>query len=206
MEKNQSLIEILKQHKVLVIGFAFIISIMFIDGYILKPWRKARENANNGVKVDRSAPTVQTATNKTTLSTSQNSTLTPPPMLAAVSYPSISEKIETRFGSSRIYPFSKGRNVFTEKEKPIIVEPIKEIVEELPITPDISYHGFFTMGNDKVAVLKKSDEVLLTKVGTKVRRTTFKLASITPEKVVVTDLSNKLKDFEIALADDTQSN
>ena len=208
MEKEQSLIETLKQHKGLVIGFVFIICILLIDGYILKPWRKARENANKGQQVDRSNTVQTTSSNRQSISTStpQPAKLTPPPALAAVTYPALSSKIETRFESVRVYPFSKGRNVFTEIEKPVIIEPIKEIVEELPITPDISYHGFFTMGNDKVAVLKKSDEVLLTKVGTKVRRTTFKLASITPEKVVVTDLSNKLKDFEISLADDTQSN
>lgn len=206
MEKEQSLIETLKQHKGLVIGFVFIICILLIDGYILKPWRKARENANKGQQVDRSNTVQTTRSNRPTTSTPQPTRLTPPPALAEVTYPALSSKIETRFESIRIYPFSKGRNVFTEIEKPVIIEPIKEIVEELPMTPDISYHGFFTMGNDKVAVLKKSDEVLLTKVGTKVRRTTFKLASITPEKVVVTDLSNKLKDFEISLADDTQSN
>ena len=124
-----------------------------------------------------------------------------------MTFPELSSKLNDRFSTNINYPFSKGRNVFTEIEKPvIIVEAVKEAVEEVLVKPDISYHGFFTLGNDKVAILKKEEEVLLTKVGTKVRRTSFKLASISPEKVTMTDLANKLKDFEISLADETESN
>ena len=205
--ENQSLLDFFKKNKVLCIGLAIVLGILIVDEYILKPLRKAKSQQKSGLAVDRSATQQTTSSNNTAVAQTSSNDLRKPDYLAEPSFPQLSSNIDDRFYTNMNYPYHKGRNVFTEQEKPVIVvEAVKEPVEEVIVRPDISYHGFFTMGNDKVAVLKKSDEVLLTKVGTKVRRTTFRLASITPEKVVMTDLSNKLRDFEISLAGETESN
>ena len=208
MEK-QSLLEFFKKNKVLSIGLIVVLAILFVDGYILKPMRKAKEiGQQRGNSVNRTNTQQNTpVSNNMNMAQSNPSEIRPPDPFVRVTFPELSSKLDERFSTNINYPFSKGRNVFTEIEKPVlIVEAIQEAVEEVIEKPDISYHGFFTLGNDKVAILKKSDEVLLTKVGTKVRRTSFKLASISPEKVTMTDMANRLRDFEISLADETESN
>ncbi len=206
--KNKSLIDYIKENKVMSIGFAIVLLILFLDAQVFKPMRRAKELREQGIgkragggqttTVSSAAPAAKTA------ATSANLTLPSP--ISFPSFPNISENIDIRFMGNTAYPFLDGRNVFKEIEKPEIVEIVQEVVEEVISKPDISYHGFYTVGNDKIAILRNSNELLLTRVGSKVRRTNYKLASISPEKVVVTDLSNKVRDFEISLADETESN
>lgn len=205
--KNKSLIDYIKENKVMSIGFAIVLLILFLDAQVFKPMRRAKELREQGIgkRVGGQASTVSSAAPAAkTAAASANLTLPSP--ISFPSFPNISENIDIRFMGNTAYPFLDGRNVFKEIEKPEIVEIVQEVVEEVISKPDISYHGFYTVGNDKIAILRNSNELLLTRVGSKVRRTNYKLASISPEKVVVTDLSNKVRDFEISLADETESN
>lgn len=205
--KNKSLIDYIKENKVMSIGVAIVLLILLLDAQVLKPMRRAKALREQGIgkraggqtsAVASSAPAANTVT--------VSSNLTAPSPISFPSFPNISENIDIRFRGNTAYPFLDGRNVFIEIEKPEIVEIVQDVVEEVISKPDISYHGFYTVGNDKIAILRNSNELLLTKVGSKVRRTNYRLASISPEKVVVTDLSNKVRDFEISLADETESN
>lgn len=208
-QKDQSLIELIKGNKLVACGCAGILLILLLDTFVLRPARRAKELEKQGVK--RAAAT-STVTARATSSSSQKGASARTPIKPAApitqpTYPQLSPNIVHRFAANTVYPYKNSRNIFKEIEQPVtIVEAVQEVIEEVIEKPDISYHGFFTVGNDRVAILRSSDEVLLTKVGTKVRSTSFKLASITPEKVVISDLSEKLRDFEISLADETESN
>ncbi len=204
--ENQSLIELIKKNKVATVLIVLILVFLATDAFILRPRRKAQEREKQGLKV-----TGNRATNTASASTATSAAapkVTPPSPLAEPVWGTLNiEKLQKRLQCNSRCPFIDGRNIFREIEKPVVVveapsTPVQIVINQ----PDISYHGFFTVGTDKVAILRKEEEVLLTKLGTKVRKTPYRLASITPEKVVVTDLSDKLKDYEIALADDTESN
>ena len=189
------------------IGFAIILLILFLDAQVFKPMRRAKELQAQGIgkRAGQSAPASSTAASSGK-TTAPSANLTAPAPMTVPNFQKISENIDTRFRGNTAYPFLDGRNVFKEIDKPVIVEIVPDIVEEVISKPDISYHGFYTVGNDKIAILRNSNEILLTRVGNKVRRTNYRLASISPEKVIVTDLSNKVRDFEISLADETESN
>lgn len=206
MAQNGSLTDFILKNKVLSAGIFVILLIMLLDSLVFRPMRKRSQvEEQRGKKANVSVASTQ-STSSNTPSQSASNNLTPPAPLSVPVFPELSPNIVNRFRGNSAYPFRDGRNVFKEIEKVEIVEVIKETVEEVISKPDISYHGFFTVGNDRVAILRNSEELLLTKVGNKVRRTNYKLASITPEKVVVTDLSNKIRDFEISLADEAESN
>ena len=204
--KKKSLTDLIKENKVMSIGFAIILLILFLDAQVFKPMRRAKELREQGIgkRTGQSAPAATTTSTAKAPASSAN--LTAPAPMTVPNFPKLSENIDIRFRGNTAYPFLDGRNVFKEISKPVIVEIVPDIVEEVISKPDISYHGFYTVGNDKIAILRNSNEILLTRVGNKVRRTNYRLASISPEKVIVTDLSNKVRDFEISLADETESN
>lgn len=204
--KNKSLIDLIKENKVMSIGFAVILLILIMDAWVLRPMRKAKELQEKGIgkRAGQSAPASSSASSAKAPAPSAN--LTAPAPMTVPNFPKLSDNIDIRFRGNTAYPFLDGRNVFKEISKPVIVEIVPDVVEEVISKPDISYHGFYTVGNDKIAILRNSNEILLTRVGNKVRRTNYRLASISPEKVIVTDLSNKVRDFEISLADETESN
>ena len=203
--KEQGLLGFIKENKGFSIGVFIVLLILLFDSTVLRPMRNAKNNdMSRGKKANTAASSPASTTAK---AGSAANTLTPPSPIDNPTFPKISDNIDTRFRGNTAYPFLDGRNVFKEIDKPVVVETIvQEVVEEIISKPDISYHGFFTVGNDKVAILRNSNELLLTRVGNKVRRTNYKLASISPEKVIVTDLSNKIRDFEISLADEAESN
>ena len=200
--ENSSLIELIKKNKVASILIALILLFLLTDALILRPSRRAKELEKQGVKANNRA--ASSSVNTVTPSSTAKKINPPSPLQEPVWATLNTEKVNKRLRASNRYPYLNGRNIFKEIEKPVVVVEAPSLPVEVDVfQPDISYHGFFTVGTDKVAILRKEDEVLLTKLGTKVRRTSFRLASISPEKVVVTDLSNKLKDYEISLADDT---
>lgn len=205
--KNKSLTDLIKENKVMSIGIAIVLLILLFDSQVLKPMRRAKELQAQGIgkRAGQASKTTSAAPSATTAAPSAN--LTAPSPISVPAFPQLSKNIDIRFKGNTAYPFLDGRNVFKEIDKPVVVETIvQEVVEEIISKPDISYHGFYTVGNDKIAILRNSNEILLTRVGNKVRRTNYRLASISPEKVIVTDLSNKVRDFEISLADETESN
>jgi hypothetical protein len=122
-------------------------------------------------------------------------------------YPELSNRIDIRFQLSKSYPYSTDqRNVFIPKrEKTVQIIPQFDDVEPVEIVerPDISYHGFFSLGTDKIAILKSADELLLTKVGTMLRRSPFKLGSVFPDHVVLIDTTEASREFQVALSENT---
>lgn len=204
-QQQQNLIEMFKKNKLLAFGVPAILLILLLDTFVLRPARRQKELEKKGIKVTRPAATATASSASGGAKTVARAPINEPAPIAEPVYPNLSENIVSRFSANTSYPYSNGRNIFMAMEAPEPVEVLEDIpeqiVEEIIERPNISYHGFFTVGNDKVAILRNSDEVLLTKVGTRVNRTPFRLASISPEKVVISDVNEILRDFEIGLSD-----
>lgn len=205
MAQQQSLQELFKKNKMLAIGVPIILLILLIDTFVLRPARRAKELEKRGIKAVSTATPEQRAAKAAGVA--PKAPIAAPAPISQPTYPPLSPNIVNRFTANSVYPHADGRNIFAEIEKPVmIVDAVQEIVEEVIDKPAISYHGFYTVGNDKIAILRKDEEVLLTKVGSKVRRTSYRLASVTPEKVIISDTTDQVRDFEISLSDETESN
>jgi len=172
----------------------------------LKPARIAKKQARIGK--GKTAKVVKSTSNKPAAATKQaKAPITPPPPIRAPFIPKLDTRIETRFASKSVYPHTASvRNLFKLTEKKVervIVNVIAEENETPVFTerPDISYHGFFKVGKNKVAILKLANELTYSKLGSILKRTTFKLLSVTSDRVIVEDTSDEQRTFEISLAD-----
>jgi len=188
-----------KKNKTVAFGVPVIVFILLLDNFVLKPSRLKKQEEAMG-KTTQSAPaTPKTAA--TAAADAAKAPLAPPKPLAKVSYPALSERVNSRFEAVQRYPYDQGRNVFirTAEQKIEIITAFAE--EEVVERPDITYHGFFTVGSDRIAILRFADELLLTKVGSALRHTPFLLRSIFPEKIIISDTSDAIREFEVTLSD-----
>ncbi len=202
---QQELIDYLKKNKTVAFGVPFIVFVLLLDTLVLKPARMAKKQGPAGtVTAQAPAVTDQTASPAdAAVSAAGKAPIAPPDPIVAPVYPKLSDKIVSRFSANQLYPFQENRNVFLPPEKAaaIIVEATEESEEPVLERPDISYHGFFTLGKDKVAILKFADELLLTKIGSTLKRTSFSLTSVLPDRVVISDTTEGIKDFEVSLSE-----
>ncbi len=116
--------------------------------------------------------------------------------------PELSENLQKRFSKNPIYPYPDGRNIFLKKEIPVIEKIIvKQPVKTKTVEkPNITYHGYYFVESEKVALLKKSSEILLVKVGAKIKDTSFKITHITSDKIIIKDYTNNSPSLEIPLS------
>ncbi len=198
---QQEFKEYLKKNKTVAFGVPFILGVLMLDMLVLKPARLAKKQAASGTTTAQ--PQTPAAAASTPTASSTKAPIAPPEPIIAPVYPALSDQIESRFAANQVYPYDGGRNVFIPPEKAavMIVESGEQVVEQIFERPDISYHGFFTLGTDKVAILKFADELLLTKLGATLKRTTFSLTSVLPDKIVISDTSDGVRDFEVSLSE-----
>ncbi|MDD3146321.1 MAG: hypothetical protein PHD82_03380 [Candidatus Riflebacteria bacterium] len=198
---QQELRDYLKKNKTVAFGVPLIVAVLLVDMLILKPARLAKKQQASGTTTAQTQTQVTTAVAPSAATNAKAPIAAPEPIVAPV-YPGLSTKIESRFAANQVYPYEGGRNVFIAKEKAsvLIVETGEEVAEQVIERPDISYHGFFTLGADKVAILKLADELLLTRLGATLKRTTFSLTSVLPDKIVISDNSDGIRDFEVSLS------
>lgn len=197
---KQEFSEYCKKNKVVVFGVPIIIFIVLLNTFVLAPSREAKRRARLGIKSKTPVATKSAVASKP----AAKAPITPPQPIRAPFIPRLDDRIETRFAAKSVYPhLATSRNIFKKKE-PKVENLIVEQVEETPEVverPDISYHGFFTMGKDKVAILKLANELIYSKLGSLLKHTTFRLQSVSSEKIVVEDTSDDQREFEISLAD-----
>lgn len=194
--KQEGLIDSITKNKLMTAGFIAVLLIFLFDAYFVRPVRKTKELDSSVIKKTSSDFEVVSCS-QNVANTAKKSAIDVPATISKSLYPSLPPRIENRFVPDTYYPYENGKNIISEIHKPEVI--VKKIVK-----PNISYHGFFTVGNEKIAILRISEEILLTKVGTNIRKTSFKLTSMSPEKVVFTDLSDKLPDFEVLLSNETE--
>jgi hypothetical protein len=204
MTQNEFL-DYCKKNKMVAFGVPLIVFVLLLDNLVLKPARQKRADEARGATT-QSAPANPAVAAMPGAPDNVKTPLAPPTPLAPVSYLPLSESVDSRFAAMQSYPYGHGRNVFTGiSAKHIEIMPTaftdEETEEEAFERPDITYHGFFTVGTDRVAILRFADELLLTKVGGALKRTPFFLRSVFPEKIVISDATESIKEFEISLSD-----
>ncbi len=200
---QQELKEYLRKNKTVAFGVPFIVGVLMLDLLILKPNREAKKKAAAGPAISQTQdPTAATAI--TGVEADVRAPIQAPEPIVNPVYPALSDKIESRFAANQLYPYEAGRNMFIWPQKPGVVFVTQDTGEQAPVVerPDIAYHGFFTLGSDRVAILRFADELLLTRIGATLKRTPFCLTEVTPEKIVISDTSEEgLRDFEVALTE-----
>lgn len=201
---QQELKEYLRKNKTVAFGVPFIVGVLMLDLLVLKPSREAKKRAAAGTTTSQPQnPAATTAAAESGPDT--KSPIQPPEPIIKPVYPALSDKIESRFAANQLYPYEAGRNMFVWPERPgTVFVTQEETGEQTPVVerPDVSYHGFFTLGNDRVAILRFADELLLTKIGATLKRTPFCLTEVTPEKIIISDTSEEgMRDFEVALTE-----
>lgn len=197
---NAEFQEFYKKNKLVCIGIPFIIGFILFNQFVLKPKLQKK-------------PAGQTATQATAGVTAdagpapEAAPIGPPPpiTISMANVPQLSENVEKRFTKVDTFPFQPQRNMFEPfykqgTEGPVVAAPIAEPIGEVVIQhPDLTYHGFFTIGQDRVAILKMSGRAILTRSGQKVIETPFVLEAIYPDRVEVVDGEDQSRRFEVAL-------
>lgn len=190
--------EFYKKNKVAVIGVPFIIAIVLINNFVLKPSRRAAREEQMPQQAQPARP-AQTATET---ETDERPALVMPAPIRDVTYPDISSKMEKRFYALTLYPYEVSRNIFmpfVEPEQPVMVIETPETVERR--LPQITYHGFFKLNKKPVAILRTPYDLITTHAGSYLRQTSYRLDDIRPDRVIITDTSIDIKNsFEIMLS------
>ena len=204
---KQEFKEYYKKNKTVVIGVPIIIAILLLDFLVLKPARQKKleeRNADNKPQTTQSAPA--TTAKKTAAKTAEKAPIKMPDPIRPPVYPPLNSKINERLQLSKNYPYpTNQRNIFrAEKDDSIkIIPEMQEEIAQTMVRPDISYHGFFSLGADKVAILKSTGRLILTKTGANLKSSPFRLASVFPDHVVIVDTDNTDRAFEVALSENT---
>jgi|GEM_PF-939395 len=201
----QEIQEFYKKNKVVAIGVPVILGVLILDNFILKPRRVKPETAATHVTAS-TAPT-QPVAGAPAVAVDP---LKPPPPLITPNIPLVDPRVDSRFITRAAYPYGETRDVFLAPQEEIrAAEPMvfKAPVEKFTETPDIAYHGFFTMGLDRVAIMKANSRLALSRMNTKITDTSFILHEIHPDKVILLDTRNDNRPFEINLTstNDTSS-
>lgn len=199
---KQKLAEFYKNNKTVAIGVPFIIFILLLDLFVLRPARIAKKQEN----MPKTATAQPAASQAAAPVTGKPQEVKPPAPIKPVKYPALSPDVDTRFSGTITYPYSRGRNVFLpiEDKRSIEVVQVEETAEVVQ-RPELSYHGFFTVDNDRVAILKTADELLMTRVGNILLRTPFKLMSVAADHIIIADTANDDRHFEVVLSDRNQA-
>ncbi len=208
---QQEFQEYYKKNKTVVIGVPIIVFVLLLDLLVLKPARvkKREELMSGGISTSQTMTQTAPSDSESMPVSDQQSTgpISAPEPIQAPIYPSLSADIDSRFAAAQVYPYSQSRNIFNRVEKPvmeIVQDVLPEKEEESFERPEISYHGFFTLGDDKVAILRFADELLITKVGSMLKHGPFFLRSVFPEKIVISDINQEIKEFEVSLSAGTK--
>ncbi len=206
---KQEFQEYYKKNKTVVIGVPIIVLVLLVDLLVLKPARQRkleeRKAENRGTMTQTTTPAASPAAVPGAATVQAKEPIKMPDPIRPPSYPPLSEKVDSRFQLTKVYPYATAeRNIFTwgEKKIEIIPQAFEEEVDTYE-RPEISYHGFFSLGPDKVAILKSSGQLLLTKVGNMLKSSPFRLGSVFPDRVVIVDTSEASREFEVALSENS---
>lgn len=189
----QAIQEYCKKNKAVAVGVPVILGLLLFDNLILKPSRN---------KDKKPAETASTAAPTATAAAPQSPAeepIKPPPPLVTPTIPSIDPRVEARLLAQVAFPYGPSRNVFSRPQKeggPVAAAPAVVLGR-----PDIDYHGFFTMGMLKVAIIKAAGRITLARLDSKIPDTPFILKEIHMDRVVLIDTENDNIPFDEYLTD-----
>lgn len=204
---------LIQKNKLAAGGLVFAVALFLTDMFVLRPGREARKKALLQGTQPAGAPLAEAGTPAVDPSmAASNQMLSPPPPLAINLgiVPPLNTRVESRFAVQTDYPYAQGRNVFyvAKKDQPI-AEPVAittdESVPEPVARPDITYHGFYNIGPDKIAIMRLAQRLLLTRMGQRIDESPFVLELILGNKVLIRDLDHVDGQFEVNLAEASTS-
>ncbi len=205
--------EFYKKNKIAVIGVPVIAVIVLFNQFVLKPAREAKKAPATQV-AGASVATTPDAAGGVPGAAGDAAPVGPPPPITVsmATIPPLNTAVESRFVATERFPYGATKNVFEPFYKSDdlpapIAAPSEEVAAPTVVErPDISYHGFFTVGIDKVAILKLADRLTLTRVGQKLCETALVLETVQPDHVTIrdaektgTDQSEARRSFDVAL-------
>lgn len=193
----QAIQEYCKKNKAVAIGVPVILGLLLFDNLILKPSR------NKDKQPAETASTAQPAAVAAAKQSPAEEPIKPPPPLVTPTIPSIDPRVEARLQAQVSFPYGPSRNVFGRPQKdggPVAIAPAIVLGR-----PDIDYHGFFTMGMLKVAIIKAAGRVTLARLDSKIPDTPFILKEIHMDRVVLIDTENDNIPFDEYLTDPQSS-
>ncbi len=196
--------EYYKKNKLVVLGVPLIVGILLTDMFFLKPRREAARLAKLGIKTPAVATADAAAKPSAAKEEPSAGDLVPPPDFAVPKFAKVADAASSRVLGKEVYDYGPSRNVFSRPaEEPAF--RFAEVKTETPSEPqgpelpDISYHGFFRMGSDRVAILRICDRLVLSKAGQKLAYSSFQLSKIHPDRIQVADTAIQDRVLEIAL-------
>ncbi|MBP7633875.1 hypothetical protein KBA41_06870 [Candidatus Ozemobacteraceae bacterium] len=190
----QAIQDYCKKNKAVAVGVPVILGLLLFDNLILKPSR----NKDKQPPVTTASTAQPTAAADVKASPAEEP-IKPPPPLVSPTIPSIDPRVEARLTSQVSFPYSMSRNVFSPPRKeggPVAIAPAVVLGR-----PDIDYHGFFTMGMLKVAIIKAAGRITLARLDSKIPDTPFILKEIHMDRVVLLDTENDNIPFDEYLTD-----
>ncbi|HOT27924.1 MAG TPA: hypothetical protein PLU72_07025 [Candidatus Ozemobacteraceae bacterium] len=193
----QAIQEYCKKNKAVAIGVPVIIGLLLFDNLILKPSR------NKDKQQAAATSTALPAATADIKASPAEEPIKPPPPLVTPTIPAIDPRVEARLQAQVSFPYGPSRNVFGRPQKesgPVTIAPAVVLGR-----PDIDYHGFFTMGMLKVAIIKAAGRITLARLDSKIPDTPFILKEIHMDRVVLIDTENDNIPFDEYLTDPQSS-
>jgi len=201
---------LIQKNKAAAGGILFAALIFVTDVFYLKPAREARRKALlQGTQTPSATAAPDAGAALPTDPGAGSAMPVPPPELFINlgEIPPLNQKVESRFSVKTDYPYPLRRNVFytAKKEEPIL-EPTPVYTEEVATPtsrPDITYHGFYNVGPDKIAIMRLAQRLLLARMGQRLDESPFVLELILGDRVLIRDLEHADDQFEVNLAEAT---
>lgn len=194
--------KIYAENKVAVIGVPIIVLILLLQKFVLEPSRATKKPATTPTAAAPLTPAAGTPAAGGAPPAADVPAPTPVIMI-----PPLSQALQNRMHPPEEYPFPTSRNCFVTFVKTrtteLAVAPTIELASEpeLLARPEVSYHGYFNVGRDRVAILKLAGVMQLKRVQQMLDETPFSLAEITDDHVVLADTTSPGDDLVVALSE-----
>lgn len=197
----KAIIEYCKKNKAIAVGVPIILGILLLDNLILKPRRNADKTPAQTTTAAGPAATATTAA--APAGKPAEEPIQPPPPLVSPAIPSIDPRVEARLGAQGVFPYGPTRNVFARQQADgvSVMAPPTEVERR----SDIAYHGFFTIGMTKVAIIKAAGRLTLSRLDSKISDTPYILKEIHLNRIVLLDTENDNIPIPIDLTTDPHS-
>lgn len=200
---QKALGEFYKKNKVVTWGLIFLVFVLLVNTFFFKPRFKAHKEEALGPQ----AEVVQVAQKPVSPADSKavSQPLVMPEPLPILNLPNLSPDFYLRFEEFQEYPFKDARNFFRPVMLNLPAETSKktatlDVISKKLFTPPFTYHGFFSLDNDKIAIIRTNNDLLMTKVGAMLRHTSYRLLSASTELIEIIDIDNNNFPYVIMLS------
>lgn len=193
--------EYYKKNKVVVVGVPFIFLILFADLLVLRPAREAKRREKLGITTEDTRAVESAAP---AALPKDEVAYKPPPLIARPVFNSIDPRLDTRVSRNNVYPYGKSRNIFGHYAPKRIEEVFLVENQEAPQSHlDVTYHGFFKIGDDQIAILRSGGKLMHIAQGRSLASPGLVLFSIQHDRVLLFDPREPDRLYEVGLSGNT---